>query len=184
MHTPTLLLLLVVGAADSFTPSILRSRAAAPAAAAVVAALASSPSSDDSGGSGLDLSGNTWQPTEGRMHATDVGDYFPEGYVDELEFTDGLKGVSGLSHPKAGNRDEGPELPGMEAWDDDEIVNHVLGSGIQQAEGIPEGMEFVPSSVPDGEIQMRVPLVSAGVGRGLTGTSRVCVNVLVACAII
>jgi len=149
MYTPIILLYLVVGAADAFTP-LIKPRAL------TKVALASSTSD-----SGLDLSGNTWKPTEGKMHATDVGDFFPDNYVDELEYTDGIKGISGLTHPKAGNRDEGPELPGMEALEDD-IVDHMLGSGIQQATDIPEGMEFIPSSVPDGEIQMRVPLVSAG----------------------
>jgi len=150
MYTPTFLLLLVVGVTDAFAPSI-KSRTAS------VVALAAS--SSDSGG--LDLSDNTWKPTEGQMHATDVGDYFPDDYEDELEFTDGIKGISGLSHPKAGGGNRGPDLPGMDVLNDD-LIDHVLGSGIQQVESIPEGMEFIPSSVPDGEIQMRVPIVSGG----------------------
>lgn len=152
MYAPTFLLLLAVGATNAFAPSI-KSRAAA-----LAVALASSSSSDSPG---LDLSGNTWKPTEGQMQATDVGDFFPDDYEDELEFTDGIKGISGLSHPKAGGGNRGPDLPGMEALNDD-LVNHMLGSGIQQAESIPEGMDFIPSSVPDGEIQMRVPLVTGG----------------------
>lgn len=45
---------------------------------------------------------------------------------------------------------DGPQLPGMENLGEDAIM---MG-GIEQAEGIPDGMEFIPSSVPDGEIQM------------------------------
>ena len=150
MVSPAVLLVLVIAGsvADAFAPSI-KPRA--------FTALSSFPNP------GLDLSGNTWKPDEGKMHATDVGDFFPEGYVDELEFTDGIKGISGLTHPKVGNRDQGPELPGMEdIVANDDIVNHMLGAGLEQASDIPEGMEFIPSSVPDGQVQMRVPLVSAG----------------------
>jgi hypothetical protein len=39
----------------------------------------------------------------------------------------------------------------------------IMMGGIEQAEGIPPDMEFIPSSVPDGEIQMQV----AGSGSGM-----------------
>ena len=71
-----------------------------------------------------------------------MGDYFPEDYEDDFDFSEGMTG------PGA-NKRNGPELPGMENFGDDAIM---MG-GIEQSEDIPAGMEFVPSSVPDGEIK-------------------------------
>ena len=56
-----------------------------------------------------------------------------------------------------GNRD-GPQLPGMENLGADAIM---MG-GIEQASDIPAGMEFIPSSVPDGEFTMQVAGSSSG----------------------
>lgn len=56
-----------------------------------------------------------------------------------------------------GNRD-GPALPGMENLGADAVM---MG-GLEEASEIPAGMEFVPSSVPDGEFQMQVPASSNG----------------------
>eukprot|EP00545_Synedropsis_sp_CCMP1620_P007853 CAMPEP_0119009270 /NCGR_PEP_ID=MMETSP1176-20130426/4252_1 /TAXON_ID=265551 /ORGANISM="Synedropsis recta cf, Strain CCMP1620" /LENGTH=228 /DNA_ID=CAMNT_0006961745 /DNA_START=14 /DNA_END=700 /DNA_ORIENTATION=- len=104
---------------------------------------------------GLDLSGNTWKPTEGRMQSTDTGDFLPEGYVDDLEFTEGMLGSqAGLSSSQR----KGPQLPGMEHLGEDAI----LMGGIELAEGIPEDMHFIPASVPDGNIEMSLPITSTG----------------------
>eukprot|EP00550_Attheya_septentrionalis_P012752 CAMPEP_0198303930 /NCGR_PEP_ID=MMETSP1449-20131203/57138_1 /TAXON_ID=420275 /ORGANISM="Attheya septentrionalis, Strain CCMP2084" /LENGTH=228 /DNA_ID=CAMNT_0044006437 /DNA_START=70 /DNA_END=756 /DNA_ORIENTATION=- len=103
----------------------------------------------------LDLSGNTWKPTEGRMQSTDTGDYLPEGYVDDLEFSDGMLGSqAGLSSSQR----SGPELPGMENLGEDSIM---MG-GIELAEGIPEGMEFIPASVPDDNYDLAMPITTTG----------------------
>jgi hypothetical protein len=50
-----------------------------------------------------------------------------------------------------GNR-QGPALPGMENLGADAVVR----GGIEQSTEIPAGMEFIPSSVPDGEFTMQV----------------------------
>ena len=52
----------------------------------------------------------------------------------------------------------GPALPGMENLGADAVVT----GGIEQAEGIPDDMEFVMSSVPDGEFTMQVAASSKG----------------------
>ena len=56
-----------------------------------------------------------------------------------------------------GNRD-GPALPGMENLGADAVM---MG-GIEEASEIPAGMEFIPSSVPDGEFTMQVAGSSSG----------------------
>jgi hypothetical protein len=56
-----------------------------------------------------------------------------------------------------GNR-SGPQLPGMENLGADAIM---MG-GIETASAIPAGMQFVPSSVPDGEFTMQVAGSSSG----------------------
>ena len=56
-----------------------------------------------------------------------------------------------------GNRN-GPQLPGMENLGADAIM---MG-GIETASDIPAGMEFIPSSVPDGEYSMNVAGSSSG----------------------
>jgi len=89
------------------------------------------------------------------MGATDTGDYFPEGYdPNEIEYTAGMGGSSAML---GGNR-EGPQLPGMENLGADAVVT----GGIEIHTDIPEGMEFIPSSVPDGEVDMRVFASGAG----------------------
>lgn len=88
--------------------------------------------------------------------STDTGDYLPEGYQDDLEFSEGMLGSqAGLSSKQ---RREGPELPGMENLGADAIMS----GGIEVAEGIPEGMEFIPSSVPDGNFEIPVSITTAG----------------------
>ena len=105
--------------------------------------------------SGMDLSGNTWQADSEKMGATDTGDFFPEGYdpANEIAFTVGMEGSQG-----AGQKDRGPQLPGMENLGEDAIQF----GGIEEASDIPEGMEFVMSSVPDGEVPMSVAGTSKG----------------------
>jgi len=70
-----------------------------------------------------------------------------------VAFSDGMLGSQG----GGGNRD-GPQLPGMENLGADAIM---MG-GITQASEIPAGMEFIPSSVPDGEFTMQVAGSSSG----------------------
>ena len=83
-----------------------------------------------------------------RGQSTDTGDFFPEGYdKNEVDFTSGMEGSQGM-----GGGDRGPALPGMENLGEDA---EVMG-GIDEASEIPAGMEFVMSSVPDGEIEMDV----------------------------
>jgi hypothetical protein len=87
--------------------------------------------------------------------STDTGDYLPEGYVDDLEFSDGMLGSqAGLSSSQR----SGPELPGMENLGEDSIM---MG-GIELAEGIPEGMEFIPASVPDDNYDLAMPITTTG----------------------
>lgn len=62
-----------------------------------------------------------------------------------------------MGSQSGGRGGDGPELPGMENLGADAVM---MG-GIEQAEGIPEGMEFIPSSVPDGEITMSASSSSA-----------------------
>ena len=59
----------------------------------------------------------------------------------------------------SGNK-KGPELPGMENLGADAVVQ----GGIELSTEIPAGMEFIPSSVPDGEYQFQV--ASSGLGKG------------------
>lgn len=90
--------------------------------------------------------GNTWKPDSEKMGSTDTGDYFPEGYdPSEVAYTEGMMGSQ-----SGGERGGGPELPGMENLGADALV---MG-GIEEASDIPAGMEFIPSSVPDGELEM------------------------------
>ena len=55
-----------------------------------------------------------------------------------------------------GNRD-GPQLPGLENLGADAVV----AGGITVDPNIPEGMEFIPASVPDGEIAFNVASTTA-----------------------
>mmetsp|Transcript_4072 Transcript_4072/g.4634 ORF Transcript_4072/g.4634 Transcript_4072/m.4634 type:complete len:220 (+) Transcript_4072:92-751(+) len=101
---------------------------------------------------GLDQSGNTWKPQSETMGSTDTGDYFPDDYDGpEVDFTAGM-GPTG-----SGNAD-GPALPGMENFGEDAIM---MG-GIEVETEIPAGMEFIPSSVPDGEFAYQVAASSSG----------------------
>lgn len=82
------------------------------------------------------------------MKSTDVGDYFPDDYdQNEIDFTSGMMGSqAGL------NQKTGPQLPGMENLGADAIM---MG-GIEVSDDIPAGMEFIPSSVPDGTVSFQV----------------------------
>lgn len=103
----------------------------------------------------VDLGGNAWKPDSEKMGATDTGDYFPEGYdPNEIAYTEGMGG----SQATMGGNRGGPALPGMENLGADAVVT----GGIEQNTDIPEGMEFIPSSVPDGEYEMRVFASGAG----------------------
>uniref|UniRef100_A0A6U6IYT1 Uncharacterized protein n=1 Tax=Odontella aurita TaxID=265563 RepID=A0A6U6IYT1_9STRA len=86
--------------------------------------------------------------------STDTGDFFPEGYdPNAVEYTEGMMGSQ-----STGGGDRGPALPGMENIGADAMV---MG-GIEEASDIPPDMEFIPSSVPDGEIQLQVASSSSG----------------------
>ena len=64
-----------------------------------------------------------------------------------------------MGSQNTGGGDRGPALPGMENIGEDAIM---MG-GIEQAEDIPEGMEFKPCSIPDGQFSMSV--ASSGEGK-------------------
>lgn len=70
-----------------------------------------------------------------------------------MAFTEGMGGSQG-----AGRGDRGPALPGMENLGADAV----LMGGIEENSEIPDGMEFVMSSVPDGEVAMDVASNSKG----------------------
>ncbi|KAG7374159.1 hypothetical protein IV203_013254 [Nitzschia inconspicua] len=106
---------------------------------------------------GMDLSGNSWKPDSEKMGSTDTGDYFPEGYNPEQEiaFTSGMMGSqAGLGGDNRG----GPQLPGLENLGADAVV----AGGITVDPNIPTDMEFIPSSVPDGEIGFNVASTGTG----------------------
>jgi hypothetical protein len=109
---------------------------------------------------GMDMSGNTWKPASEKMGSTDTGDFFPEGYNadEEIAFSSGMMGSQEML---SGGKRSGPQLPGMENLGADAVVR----GGIQTAEGIPEGMEFIPSAMPDGEFTFQV--ASSGSGKWL-----------------
>lgn len=121
----------------------------------------------------LDVSVNVFK-------TTDVGDFFPENYHDELESviprcsqnlvvqeTQKVP-LDSITRPAA---TPDPALPGMEYmtdeyWEND-VVNHFVSGGIEECnpyteQCIPEGMQFVASSIPDGEVAMQVSRISAG----------------------
>lgn len=66
-----------------------------------------------------------------------------------------LGSQAGLS---SAQRKSGPAIPGLEHLGEDAVM---MG-GIEVAEGIPEGMQFIPASVPDGNFDLTVPITSAG----------------------
>jgi hypothetical protein len=82
------------------------------------------------------------------QQATDTGDYFPEGY--DPKQIDYMEGIGGSSATLGGGNRGGPQLPGMENLGADAVVQ----GGIELDSDIPAGMEFIPSSVPDGEYEM------------------------------
>lgn len=104
--------------------------------------------------SNFDLSGNTWKPKSETMGSTDTGDFFPDDYQPDFGFTDGMMGSQELLVKKNNE----VQLPGLENVGADAIVT----GGIETASEIPAGMEFIPSSVPDGEFQMNVASQSSG----------------------
>jgi hypothetical protein len=89
--------------------------------------------------------------------STDTGDYLPEGYNpdDEIAFN---AGIMGSQESISGGDRTGPQLPGMENLGADAVM---MG-GIEENTDIPAGMEFIPSSVPDGEITFQVSSTSPG----------------------
>lgn len=107
-------------------------------------------------GNNVDLSGNAWKPDSEKMGSTDTGDYFPEGYdaQNDIAFTSGMMG----SQASLNSSYDGPQLPGMENLGADAVVQ----GGIETASDIPAGMEFIPSSVPDGQIDISVAASSSG----------------------
>lgn len=61
-----------------------------------------------------------------------------------------------------GNQRDGPQLPGLENLGADAV----MAGGIELDSDFPDGMEFVPSSVPDGSYEFQV--ASTGTGEGMT----------------
>lgn len=83
------------------------------------------------------------------MGSTDTGDFFPDDYdPSEIAFTDGMGGSQAVLN----GGDRGFELPGLENLGEDAVV---MG-GIEQGTEIPAGVDFTPSSVPDGEYRFNV----------------------------
>ena len=62
------------------------------------------------------------------------------------------------SQAKTGGNRSGPQLPGMENLGADAVVT----GGIELDTDIPADMEFIASSVPDGELQMQVDANGSG----------------------
>lgn len=107
---------------------------------------------------GMDMSGNTWKPASEKMGSTDTGDFFPEGYnaEEEIAFSSGMMGSQEML---SGGKRSGPQLPGMENLGADAVIR----GGIETASGIPAGMQFIPSAMPDGEFSFQV--ASSGSGK-------------------
>lgn len=97
------------------------------------------------------------KPKSETMGSTDTGDFFPEDF-DQNNQPDFTEGMFGSQASLSGNRKTGPELPGMENLGADAI----LMGGIEVSSDIPAGMEFIPSSVPDGEYTFTVAASSKG----------------------
>ena len=116
-----------------------------------------------------------------------MGDFFPEGYVDELESVvprcvqnsvpeqGGGVTVAELEKLQEAGFQQGqgtPDLPGQEYmteeyWEND-VIEHTLATGLDECnpyteQCIPEGMEFIAGSVVDGALDMPVPITGAGV---------------------
>jgi hypothetical protein len=73
--------------------------------------------------------------------------------AEEIAFTSGMGG----SQAMLGGDRGGPQLPGLENLGADAVV----AGGIAVDPNIPAGMQFVPSSVPDGEIAFNVASTTA-----------------------
>ena len=99
------------------------------------------------------IGNESWSTYNDDCQSTDTGDYFPDDYDPDIAFGDGMMGSQ-----NGGGGNDGPQLPGMENLGEDAIM---MG-GIEVNENIPEGMEFIPSSVPDGEISMDVAASGKG----------------------
>lgn len=112
-------------------------------------AIQSSPWQSD----GMDMTGNSWKPDSEKMGSTDTGDFFPDDYDPEVAFNDGMMGSQAGG---GGGRDVA--LPGMENLGADAVVT----GGIETASEIPDGMEFVPSSVPDEKVEIDVAASGSG----------------------
>lgn len=116
----------------------------------------------------VEFGGNSWKPDSEKMGSTDTGDYFPDDYdKNAVDFTDGMGGSGG-----GGGGDRGPALPGMENLGADAEIR----GGIEEASEIPAGMEFVMSSVPDGEIAMDVAASSSKGAELLLSVKPVCMG--------
>jgi hypothetical protein len=94
---------------------------------------------------------------------TDVGDFLPENYEDELEFTTGVVGISGVSGGGGAqkNKPVEPDRPGLNF--EDAAMGLTMSDGLEECDVdtqdcIPEGMVFKPASVPDGSIDMQVSI--------------------------
>ena len=119
-------------------------------APAFIARPPTSLSSDD-----VVFGGNDWKPEDGQMKATDTPDFFPEDYNpdDAPDFTEGMKG----SQAKMSGGGTGTaSTPGMEDFGKGGTV-----IGGMEESNVPEGFEFVPSSVLDDEFEFQVMSGSA-----------------------
>jgi hypothetical protein len=94
------------------------------------------------------------------MGSTDTGDFFPDDYnrEDEVAFTEGWGG----SQAMLTGGSKGPQLPGMENLGADAIVQ----GGVTVSSEIPPGMQFIPSSVPDGVVEFTVGSTSGTYDKG------------------
>merc|ERR1719464_2050980 len=150
------------GGASAFAPSSIQTALVRRSAAAYAPPLSLGREGN------VDFGGNTWKPDSEKMGSTDTGDYFPEGYdKDEVDFTAGMQGSQG-----AGSDDRGPALPGMENLGADAVM---MG-GIDEASEVPDDMEFVMSSIPDGEIAMDVAANSSKGAEVLLSVKPVCMG--------
>lgn len=84
----------------------------------------------------------------------DVGDYFPEDYEGGPGFEEGMLGSQAKT---GGGGTNAVSTPGMEDFGKG---GYVIG-GLEDT-NIPEGFEFVPSSVPDGLVTFKVAASSKG----------------------
>ena len=66
----------------------------------------------------------------------------------------------GGSQASMGQDRDGPELPGMKNLGEDAV----MVGGIEQSTEIPADMEFIPSSVPDGNFEFQVGSVEGALG--------------------